>query len=189
MIMKIFKWVYFLIVGLFFLFIAYVLLEYRLYKNVFLKQRDEVRVQFDKANEALLAEFPPPVGVQEINRNSGSDGFGVSLFVDYQIMGTTPQATRKYYEKRLAERGFLPLGPYVRGTACIAPMIDPERDQYYVIFWVDYRKQSFSPRVPPDWLVYFVGYSEKKVLTCPDQPSTRTVLPFRSFLDEIIQVR
>ena len=144
---------------------------------------------FDALNESLLNEIPLPAGSTLVTKESDGilgDAYthGRWLRVGYQqedYSGSTEVG--EHFRSVLVELGYSELSrqlsgsqQYVRDSQCIyillAPIaggirVDHESYDFILGIHVDYRTQSFSPWVPPEWVLPWIGGLKYDEARCP----------------------
>jgi hypothetical protein len=150
--------------------------------NVFRTQEANSIQQFDALNNAVLSELPdPPAGVELIS--SGTAGIlsptnvhGRKLRLEYSVDANIVfDEILMSYQSELEQNGWHGLPSYrgdrsviyYRDSSCVEIIIISLVRKYYVEIWHDFQSQSFSPTLPPSWLLSMHDYYETDVLTCP----------------------
>jgi hypothetical protein len=142
----------------------------------------EVKQKLIALNHAAISQIPPPNGVKEIKREDwgvyARSDYGVSTHIGYQI-NDSELDVQAYYRSMLEQlhwtllRGGTPQEmdhwTYYSGSACLRIATYPEnKDEYSILVFHDFYKQSFSPKLPPMWYVEGIReFGETSIDTCP----------------------
>jgi hypothetical protein len=140
-------------------------------------------------NNAALMQLPPPPTALELRRLSknttafGADNLyshGVVFVVDYKVIAAVMNAqdVLAYYDKTVRANGWDTYDGnasgvgrfYIHDTACLTLTFGSFSEQtihYTLTLWHDYAHQSFSPTLPPLWLMNFYEQGETQILGCP----------------------
>ena len=106
-------------------------------------------------NEETLAQFPPPPGLSEIERKEYTYSYNVALVVYYSKSGFEGEIV-DYYSDLLEEAGWTwdianSIGSesisYFKDSKCVS--IGVHSTEYDVYIYTDFKKQEFSPKLPP----------------------------------------
>jgi hypothetical protein len=142
---------------------------------------------FVELDKKVYEQFPRPIGV-EIEENTEFENFSESGFHGHMIImkylidhnRTNIDDVLSYYELLLKSKGWLPLREksqyglrYHNGTACLTLGTIPDNHNiisyYDVTISHDFEGQSFSPKLPPAWVIFFheIKYDGTYIESCP----------------------
>lgn len=149
--------------------------------DVFRTQEVNSIQKFDALNNDVLSELPePPDGVELTSSGTGgilspTNVHGRRLRLEYSFnVDIAPDNILTLYEIELEQNGWS--GPsyvgdlsviYYRDSSCVAITMISLVRKYYIEIWRDFLSQSFSPTLPPSWLLNMHDYGETDILTCP----------------------
>jgi hypothetical protein len=147
----------------------------------FVAREEDAIPQFIALDNAVLAQFPPPPGVDEkkkINYPGGGAYHGTSLRVEYKIKSTNRDEIVAYYQALLTAQGWLSIlessdhFSYSKDTSCMylsLPYRVEELDvvAYSITIFHDYRRQEFSPDLPPIWYLSLHEHGKTRIKECP----------------------
>jgi hypothetical protein len=142
------------------------------------EQMPEVRERFINMDQELLIQFPPPQGAVEESREQVGGtwpNFGVGTFVNYKIDNQTLDI-RAYYQGLMEKAGWKKrqisgIAPphYYHDGACINVIAYPNNKEAYTLsIYYDFRKQDFSPKLPPKWFLDIQTFGEYDIGSCPN---------------------
>jgi len=147
--------------------------------KVFRAQEIKAISQYDALNDTIVQGLPkPPEGTELISNGVGgilspSSEHGRLLRLTYSIGNLYPADIFAHYENALVLQGWQQLyfGEiiYFRNTSCIKinAYNSQHLKEYYISIWHDFTRQSFSPSLPPMWVLRFFDFGETDILTCP----------------------
>jgi hypothetical protein len=125
----------------------------------YLEQDAAVHPLYVQLNLEIFNQIPVPDGVLEINRSS-SYGHGSRLMVVYKLTNTTIAAVFAHYDQFLATNKWIRLlsteerKNYARATSCFAIYYYGVPNLYDITIEHEYFKQDFTPKMPPDWIMF-----------------------------------
>ncbi len=135
------------------------LIGYFLYLNHWYNQVQaelpEIQQKLMDINEETLAQFPPPPGLSEIRRRDWIYYYEVGFSVYYSKSGFDGEVI-DYYSGLLEEAGWSwdianSFGSdylvYYKDSTCIS--VSVHSTEYDVYIYTDFKKQEFSPKLPP----------------------------------------
>lgn len=135
--------------------------------------------EFDALNLAVLNTLPPPLEVAELDRSSNgitgpTNVHGRVLIVKYKVSGPTYDVAG-YYQNLFKTLGWIPtpVGEvvttiYIHDTTCADVYIfSSDIQEYWLIIWQDFAKQTFSPPLPPKFWLEIYEFGETQIYTCP----------------------
>jgi hypothetical protein len=142
----------------------------------------EVKQKLVVLNQAVISKIPPPNGVKEIKREAGGvntpSDYKASTYIGYQI--NDPELDVQAYYRSMMEQlhwtllwGGTPQdmynSTYYSGSACLEISTYREnKNEYSILVFHDFYKQSFSPQLPPMWYVQGIRELGKtNIATCP----------------------
>ncbi len=143
--------------------------------NRFLDSVDEVRPIFDKLNDSILEQLPPPEGVflKETGHSYGGSRYGPYLYATYDTkQKISMDDVRLYYKEALLSNGWEIFSEFrismtlYRNTSCIRISFYSE-ELYDISVWHDFLKQDFSPQPPAQWVMVLHDFGERGFQKCP----------------------
>jgi hypothetical protein len=136
---------------------------------------------FAELDRKVYEQFPPPDGVEILEKTdvesfSESGYHGHMIHVEYSVDSSqvSLEDIKLYYEKLLESKGWLPLVGknayglgYYHGTSCFT--LSKLLDSYIIRISHDFEGQSFSPKLPPTWVIFFheMKYDGTYIEECP----------------------
>jgi hypothetical protein len=139
-------------------------------------QERQAYARWDAMNEALISEFGPPEGAEEIERETsgGLNRHGRWLYVDYFEKLEGNEEIIGYYDNLLQTNGWKLFSQttgeyywYFQDASCMVFAYHPKLSRYSIYIWQDYSSSSFSPRLPPAWLLNIFDVWETDIAICP----------------------
>jgi len=137
---------------------------------------------FDSLNADIFSEIETPPGVEKTGEHQGgilSAYHGRYLWIDYRMSSITQDQATKIYDDFFASDGWKRLwwnagGEYLytKGTSCIKFVYYSysRKEEYRMIITHDYFNQSFSPKLPPLWIIRLNEFGETDFEQCPPYP-------------------
>jgi hypothetical protein len=140
----------------------------------------EVKQKLIALNHAAISQIPPPNGAEEIKREDwgAKTDYAVGTHIDYRINDSGLDIPA-YYRSVLEQLHWTLLWggtpqemnrwTYYSGSACLRITTYPEnKNEYSILVFHDFYKQSFSPELPPMWYVQGIRELGKTSIdTCP----------------------
>jgi hypothetical protein len=144
-------------------------------------QLPDVKYQLTQLNHITLTQLPPPQGTIETSRddyNKATTDYGVWTSVKYRK--EDPNLDIQMYYRRLTERlgwtvidwddngSLMDVSSYYHNDECVdVTTYSDSEGEYKIIVYHDFRKQSFSPNLPPEWYLQFQQVGKASIDHCP----------------------
>lgn len=135
---------------------------------------------FDALNNEVYTQIPIPPGVEKTGDNRNGTVKPIYMWIDYRMVNTTLEQITEFYVEYFVSNGWEYYGnlDYYRGTSCVeinfyykGPYKEKYSSDYNMVIQHDYFKQTFSPKLPPLWIIQLNEFGERNFFHCPPTPN------------------